>query len=97
MSEIAPRLLTRVQAAEFLNVSPNKFSDQVAAGYWPAPLRQGRWMRWDREALERRIAEHQGVVFNDEPTGEEQILRAMRDGRRRNKARPTLRHSEAKP
>ncbi len=53
---IAPRLLTREQAAAYLSVSPNTFDAMVEDGVMPRPrLLHGRRRAWDMRALDAAI------------------------------------------
>jgi excisionase family DNA binding protein len=53
---IAPRLLTREQAAAYLSVSPNTFDAMVEDGVMPRPrLLRGRRRAWDVRALDAAI------------------------------------------
>jgi hypothetical protein len=48
--ELAPRLLSREQAAAYCNVSPNTFSQWVRTGKLPPPL--PGTTRWDLKAID---------------------------------------------
>jgi excisionase family DNA binding protein len=53
---IAPRLLTREQAAAYLSVSPNTFDEMVKGGRMPRPKVLGNRRRaWDVRALNAAI------------------------------------------
>ncbi len=53
---IAPRLLTREQAAAYVSVSPNTFDEMVKAGRMPRPRLLSRRRRaWDVRALDAAI------------------------------------------
>lgn len=51
-----PRGLSRVQAAEFVGVSPTKFDALVADGRMPKPKRIDGRVVWDREKLDTAFA-----------------------------------------
>lgn len=50
---IAPRLLTREQAAAYCGLSVHGFSDWVKAGRLPGPIRGT--IRWDRKAIDAAL------------------------------------------
>jgi len=50
-----PRLLSAELASAYLSISRTAFLDGVARGNWPAPIRQGRRVLWDRERLDRLV------------------------------------------
>jgi excisionase family DNA binding protein len=67
---IAPRLLTREQAAAYLSVSPNTFDAMVEDGVMPRPrLLRGRRRAWDVRALDAAI-DRLPVEGNDGTTDE---------------------------
>ena len=47
-----PRGLSRVQAAEYIGVSPTTFDQMVADGSMPKPKRIGRRVVWDLQQLD---------------------------------------------
>ena len=49
---LAPRGLSRVQAAAYVGVSPNRFLAEVEAGLWPQPETRGRRKIWDRDRID---------------------------------------------
>lgn len=49
---LPPRGLSRVQAAEYIGISPSMFDKQVADGKLPAPKRIGGRVIWDRKQLD---------------------------------------------
>jgi excisionase family DNA binding protein len=51
-ASLPPRGLSRVQAAEYVGVSPSTFDKMVAAGEMPAPKRIRARTLWDRKALD---------------------------------------------
>jgi predicted DNA-binding transcriptional regulator AlpA len=53
---VPPRGLSRVQAAEYVGVSPTKFDELVADGRMPRPKRIDARRVWDRLALDESIA-----------------------------------------
>lgn len=50
---LAPRGLSRVQAAEYVGVSPTKYDQMVVAGLMPRPKRLGGRVVYDRLAIDR--------------------------------------------
>ena len=48
-----PRLLSRVQSAAYVGVSPGTFDKEVGAGYWPPGERRGGRITWDRVLLDQ--------------------------------------------
>jgi hypothetical protein len=53
---LAPRFLTRAEAARYLGVGPDTFADEVAAGIWPQGWPRGGKggkLTWDRLLLDR--------------------------------------------
>lgn len=51
-SSLPPRGLSRVMAAQYVNVSPTKFDEMVADGRMPPPKRIDSRKVWDRVALD---------------------------------------------
>jgi len=50
---LAPRLINRVAAAAYVNVSPTTFDEMVSDGQMPKPKRlSGRRKAWDVRALD---------------------------------------------
>ena len=49
---LPPRGLSRVQAAEFIGVSPSTFDKMVADGEMPAPKRIRGRVIWDRKQVD---------------------------------------------
>jgi predicted DNA-binding transcriptional regulator AlpA len=49
---LAPRGLSRVQAAEYVGVSPTKFDELIASRQMPKPKRIGARTIWDRLKLD---------------------------------------------
>ena len=56
---IAPRLLTREQAAAYCGLSVHGFSDWVKAGRLPGPIRGTT--RWDRKAIDAALDQASGI------------------------------------
>ena len=50
-----PRGLSRIQASEYVGVSPTKFDQLVADGRMPHPARLDGRVLWDRLALDRAL------------------------------------------
>ena len=53
---LAPRGLSRVQAAEYVGFSPSTFDAMVDEGTMPKPKRRGRRVVWDRLRLDEAFA-----------------------------------------
>jgi excisionase family DNA binding protein len=51
-ASLPPRGLSRVQAAEYVGVSPSTFDKMVTNGEMPAPKRIGGRVIWDRKQLD---------------------------------------------
>ena len=68
---IAPRLLTREQAAAYCGFSVHGFSDWVKTGRLPGPIRGT--MRWDRKAIDAALDQASGL----QPTHQPSPLRGM--------------------
>jgi hypothetical protein len=62
---IAPRLLTRSQAAQYCGLSPEGFSAWVGSGRMPPPIRGTR--RWDRAAIDIVLDQLSGVMRAESP------------------------------
>lgn len=54
---VAPRLLSREQAAAYVGLSPETFLAEVAAGTFPRPfpLKRTRRRLWDRAEIDRAL------------------------------------------
>lgn len=71
---LAPRYLTREQAAAYLGVSADTFAWEVEQGHWPAAVRRGRkggLVTWDRLALDDRADLRSGRCAIDASSGAE--------------------------
>jgi hypothetical protein len=55
-TSLAPRGLSRVQAAAYIGVSPNLFEELVKDGRMPKPTRINTRMVWDRVRLDEAFA-----------------------------------------
>ena len=55
-SSLAPRGLSRAQAAEYVGVSPTLFDAMVSDGIMPAPKRYHARTIWDRASLDEAFA-----------------------------------------
>jgi predicted DNA-binding transcriptional regulator AlpA len=53
---LAPRGLSRVQAAEYIGIGATKFDELVASGTMPKPKRIGGRTVWDRVRLDEAFA-----------------------------------------
>ena len=49
---LPPRGLSRLEAAQYIGVSPTTFDQMVADGRMPKPKRIGRRAIWDRQLLD---------------------------------------------
>jgi predicted DNA-binding transcriptional regulator AlpA len=63
---IAPRLLTREQAAAYCGLSVHGFSDWVKAGRLPGPIRGTT--RWDRKAIDAALDQASGLEATLRPS-----------------------------
>ena len=66
---LAPRGLSRVQAAEYVGVGTTKFDELVSDGRMPQPKRIHGRMVWDRVQLDESFAALQGAVSANEWDG----------------------------
>jgi predicted DNA-binding transcriptional regulator AlpA len=55
-SSLAPRGLSRVQAAEYVGIGVTKFDELVATGTMPKPKRIGGRTVWDRIKVDEAFA-----------------------------------------
>ena len=62
---LAPRALSRVQAAAYCGISPSIFDGLVAERRMPKPARIGRRLIWCRRQLDRALDE----LFNEPQQG----------------------------
>lgn len=62
---LPPRGLSRVQAAEYIGISPTKFDELVRDGQMPSPKRIGARAVWDRLQLDNAFA----ALPDEEETG----------------------------
>lgn len=60
---LLPRGLSRVEAAEYIGISPTKFDELVRTGAMPVPKEIGTRRIWDRHGLDS--------AFDDLPSIEE--------------------------
>lgn len=62
------RLLSRVQAAQYVGLSPTQFDEEVRAGTFPRPfpLAKTRRVLWDRAALDRALDARMSVTVEVE-------------------------------
>ena len=67
-SSLAPRGLSRVQAAAYIGVSPNLFDEMVRDGRMPKPTRINSRTIWDRVRLDEAFAALSDVS-DDDPWG----------------------------
>ena len=66
-SSLAPRGLSRVQAAAYIGVSPSLFDDMVRDGRMPKPMRINSRTVWDRVRLDEAFAALSDTDDNDDP------------------------------
>ena len=52
---LAPRLIDRMAAAAYVNLSPNKFDELVRDGRMPKPKKIDRRRAWDVRALDKAV------------------------------------------
>jgi hypothetical protein len=66
-SSLAPRGLSRVQAAEYIGVGPTKFDEMVADGRMPRPKRVDGRTVWDRTMLDEAFSalDEDGTAANE--------------------------------
>lgn len=62
---LAPRGLSRVQAAAYIGVGPTKFDELVRSGIMPRPRKIGARRLWDKPEIDVAFAELPRV--GDEP------------------------------
>jgi len=65
MLEIAPRGLSRTQAATLTGLSPSAFDKARLEGKYPGPTLPGG--RWDRKVIERAMDRSSGLRDSDTP------------------------------
>jgi len=75
---IAPRLLTREQAAAYCGLSVHGFSEWVKSGKLPGPIRGT--LRWDRKAIDAAIDQASGLNPSIGTTAYDE-WKALRDAR----------------
>jgi predicted DNA-binding transcriptional regulator AlpA len=63
---IAPRLLTRQQAAAYCGLSVSGFSQWVKTGRLPGPIRGT--IRWDRKAIDAGLDQASGLEATLQPS-----------------------------
>ena len=63
---IAPRLLTREQAAAYCGLSVHAFSEWVKTGRLPGPIRGT--LRWDRKAIDAALDRASGLQATHPPS-----------------------------
>jgi hypothetical protein len=73
---IAPRLLTRGQAAAYCSLSARSFSEWVKIGKMPGPI--SGTARWDRRAIDAALDEASGLEV---PAGREDAFETWKRGR----------------
>lgn len=66
LQNLAPRGLSRVQAAAYIGVSPTLFDAMVADGRMPKPTRINNRVVWDRVKLDEAFAAL-GDANDDDP------------------------------
>jgi predicted DNA-binding transcriptional regulator AlpA len=80
---IAPRLLTREQAAAYCGLSVHGFSEWVKTGRLPGPI--GGTVRWDLKAIDAVLDQASGIEpsIKTSPLDEWKALRDARSSQRR--------------
>lgn len=58
MSDRLYELMTLQDLAKMLVISTRSVMRRVRDGSLPAPIKMGRYLRWDRSVIEERIASH---------------------------------------
>jgi hypothetical protein len=66
---VIPRGLSRVQAAEYIGVSPNKFDELVRDGRMPKPKCVDARRLWDTRALDRAFDRLDGEAEAEDAWG----------------------------
>jgi hypothetical protein len=72
---MAPRYLSREEAAAYLGVGADTFDAEVAKGWWPPARRRGEQgvrLTWDRHALDAAADQASGLARAPESVREEQ-------------------------
>ena len=64
---LAPRGLSRVQAAAYIGVSPSLFDEMVKDGRMPKPMRINARTVWDRVKLDEAFAALSDHANGDDP------------------------------
>jgi predicted DNA-binding transcriptional regulator AlpA len=67
LQNLAPRGLSRVQAAAYIGVSPTLFDAMVADGRMPKPTRINSRVVWDRVKLDEAFAALSDDRGDDDP------------------------------
>jgi predicted DNA-binding transcriptional regulator AlpA len=68
-ASLAPRGLSRVQAAAYIGVSPSLFDEMVRDGRMPKPTRINSRTVWDRVKLDGAFAALSDEPDDDDPWG----------------------------
>ena len=68
-SSLAPRGLSRVQAAAYIGVSPSLFDEMVKDERMPQPIRINSRVLWDRMRLDEAFAGLSDVKDGNDPWG----------------------------
>ena len=63
-----PRGLPLEEAAHYVGLSPNTFTEEVKSGRLPKPLRFGRRRIWDKKALDQAL-DHLSKLTNGNKEG----------------------------
>jgi excisionase family DNA binding protein len=61
----SPRILSEREAAAYLGVGRTLFRARIKAGQFPAPMRQGRRVLWDKKTLDRYLDTLSGLNDNE--------------------------------
>ncbi len=58
-----PRMMDARTAAAYLGVSETVLTGRANSGYYPAPMRDGTMVRWDRHILDRWLDGRSGLQW----------------------------------
>jgi len=74
------RLMGRVEAAEYCDLSPSAFSQWITVGRLPKPIAGTH--KWDKRAIDARLDELSGISVEAEKETDLQKWRRERDARK---------------
>ena len=75
---VAPRGITKADAAAYLNISPDTFDDWRARGIVPPPIPGTH--RWDRVAIDDRLDRLAGLAASSETEPDTRARERIGDG-----------------